>query len=105
MQNGELIKSISDALNEVREELQALAIKVIIDKATRAISRISGIEDKRKLLLKVLVNDLNLLYAGEVQLGKINGTGEVRRFSESFFRSFAILKDQILNALGPVSSS
>jgi len=98
MQQTDLIEKIKGALNEVHASNSQTAIKNHLQNAARSLNLI---ETNRDLFLRYSADLLQMISA-EVSFQKLNNKTK-EPFSDSFFRSFEILKKEIFQALQNLS--
>jgi len=95
MEREDFVQKIKTELNEVSPDTRPSSINSHIQNAMRALNLIKADEAG---LFKKFGTDLLQLYSGEISFQKINKK-EKGEFSDSFFRSYEILKKDILKAL------
>ncbi len=100
----ELIKKIRDDLNEISTEKSNHDVQSIIHGITRSINRLAMKDEKNGKLLRKYAVDLMQAYTAEVQFHNLNvdkttgGASGNMRLSDGFFKSFNILKADIIAA-------
>ena len=109
MTDQTLIKKIRDDLSEITIEKSSHEVLSVIHGLTRSINKLAMADEKKGKLLRKFAVDLMQAYTAEVQFHNLNASknetvsSNKMRLSESFFRSFGILKSDMLAALDKLS--